>query len=68
MFVPDLNAVLGGEGYKSGGFKVVAVPFEESPFGVKCFDVDFVNFCDFLEGVFDFEVGICRGICGRFGG
>lgn len=61
MFVPDLDAVLGGEGYKSGGFEVVAVSFEESPFGVDCFDVNFVYFCYFLKGIVYFEVGYVEG-------
>ena len=61
VFVPYLDAVLGGEGDKSGGFEVVAVSFEEASFGVDCFGVDFVDFGDFLEGVFDFEVGYVEG-------
>lgn len=61
MFVPDVDAVLGGEGYKSGGFEVVAVSFEKAPFSVEGFDVDFVDFGDFLEGVADFKVGYVEG-------
>jgi hypothetical protein len=61
VFVPYLDAVFGGESDECGGFEGVAVSFEESPLGVEGLDVDFVYFCDFLEGVADFEVGCVEG-------
>ncbi len=68
MFVPDLDAVFGRESDECWGFEGVAVSFEEAPFGADCFDVDFVNFGDFLEGVADFEVGYVEGFVDSLAG
>ena len=48
VFVPDLNAVLGEKVTNAGVLKWLLYPLRKPLSGVKCFGVDFVNFCDFL--------------------
>ena len=61
MFVPDVDAVLCGEGDEGLGFEVGAVAEKKAFVRVDFFDVDFVDFSCFLEGFADFEVGGVEG-------